>query len=49
MLAETVAQTDGQTLPVFIYRYKEWTDTLYLSVSNVTVYQLHSAAFPVPR
>jgi len=21
MLAETVAQTDGQTLPIFIYRY----------------------------
>jgi len=43
MLAETMAQTDGQMLPIFIYRYKEWTDTLYLSV-----YQLHSAALPVP-
>jgi len=24
MLAETVAQTDGQTLPIFIYRYRSW-------------------------
>ena len=27
MLAETVAQTDGQTLPIFIYRFKRQLKT----------------------